>query len=108
LGTDADADAILGALDQRGVSPMVQIRAAGALVRIGNGRHAEAGKRVLAAGLGARKLELRGLAVEELARAGAAWAADLLKDLRARRKGRELIDAIDDALAQIAKATRVA
>jgi HEAT repeat protein len=106
LGTSTDADAILDALDARGVPPQVQIRAAGALVRIGTiGRHTEPGKRVLAAALNARKLELRGLAVEELGRSGAPWAADLLRELRSRRKGRELVDAIDDALAQIAKAT---
>jgi hypothetical protein len=105
LGTSTDADAILDALDARGVPPQVQIRAAGALVRIGTiGRHTEPGKRVLAAALNARKLELRGLAVEELGRSGAPWAADLLRELRSRRKGRELVDAIDDALAQIAKA----
>ena len=65
----------------------------------------EPAKRVLAAALNARKLELRGLAVEELGRTGAAWASDLLKDLRARRKGRELVDSIDDALGQIARAS---
>jgi hypothetical protein len=85
---------------------MVQIRAAGALVRLGTaGRIVEPAKRVLAAALDARKLELRGLAVEELGRTGALWAADLLKDLRGRRKGRELVDSIDDALNQIARAS---
>lgn len=102
LGTSADADAILDALGARTVPPVVQIRAAGALVRIGTTpAHTDPARRVLAAALTARKLELRGLAVEELGRSSAPWAADLLKDLRARRKGRELIDAIDEALAQI-------
>jgi HEAT repeat protein len=104
LGEEADADAILDGMSARGVAPMVQLRAAGALVRIGKGRHVEPARRVLAAGLAARKLELRGLAVEELGRTGAPWAADLLHDLRGRRKGRELVDAIDDALEQIRKA----
>jgi HEAT repeat protein len=106
LGTPADADAIADALTGRGVPPEVQVRGAGALLRI-ESAHRDAAKRVIAAALGARKLEVRGLAVEELGRssADAAWAIGLLRDLRGRRKGRDLIDAIDDAIAQLEKAS---
>ena len=102
LGAPADADALLDAFARRSVPPEAQLRAAGALLQIGTGpRHRDPARRVLTAGLGARKLELRALAVEQLGRTGQAWAGDLLKDLRGRRKGRELVDAIDEAIDQI-------
>jgi HEAT repeat protein len=102
LGTPADADALLDAFTRRTAPPEAQLRAAGALLRIGtDARHTEPARRVLTAGLAARKLELRGLAVEELGRSGQAWAIELLVGLRGRRKGRELIDAIDEAIEQI-------
>jgi HEAT repeat protein len=105
LGTPADADAIADALTLRGVPPEVQVRAAGALMRIPSS-HRDAARRVLAAALGARKLEVRGLAVEEIGRsADPVWGIPLLRDLRGRRKGRDLVDAIDDAIAQLTKET---
>lgn len=55
----------------------------------------------LIAGLRARKLEHRGLAVQLLGEVGGPWAVAELRALRERFRGRKLIDEIDAALAEI-------
>jgi HEAT repeat protein len=102
LGQPADADALAEALGRRGVAPAVALRAAGALLRIApEHRAADAARRALADGLRLRKLPLRGLAVEQLGQVGGTWAAEALAQLRRTRRGRDLIDEIDAALAAI-------
>jgi HEAT repeat protein len=55
----------------------------------------------LLAGLRARKLEHRGLAIQLLGEVGGAWAVDELRALRKRFRGRRQIDEIDAALRDI-------
>jgi HEAT repeat protein len=102
LGQPADADALAGALGGKGVAPHVRLRVAGAVLRIApDHRTAADARRVLTDGLRLRKLELRGLAVEQLGGVGGDWAAEALAQLRRSRRGRDLIDEIEAALAAI-------
>ncbi len=106
LGTIDDAHALAGLLVRRKADPNPVLRAAGAILRIARRcavptATTAAARRVLHAALGLRKLPLRGLAVEELATAGDAADVAVLERLRSSRKGKELADAIADALRQI-------
>jgi len=105
LGAEADADALARVLDARrkpAAPPQVMLRAAGALLAIAPAHaRADAAQRVLLAGLTLRKPELRGLAIEELAKVGGAWACDALARRRGGRKGKDFVDVIDQALAAI-------
>jgi HEAT repeat protein len=106
LGGDADADALAAALSRK-LAPQVQLRAAGALLRIAPGHAgAPAAQAILLAGLRLRKLPLRGLAVEQLGQVGTAWAEDALGQLRRTRRGRDLVDEIDAALGAIRARSR--
>jgi HEAT repeats/PBS lyase HEAT-like repeat len=102
LGSAADADALAAVVGDRKAPPQVQLRAAGAVLAIAP-EHAQAAaaRRVLLAGLGLRKPELRGLAVEELGKSGGAWAEDALAKMRGGRKGKDFVDVIDQALTAI-------
>jgi HEAT repeat protein len=102
LGTAADADLLAKVLGDRTAPPQVQLRAAGAVLAIApDHARALAARRVLCAGTALRKPELRGLAVEELAAVGGAWAVDALAKLRTGRRGQDLVDEIDQALRAI-------
>jgi len=102
LGTPADADAVAAVLGRRKADPQIQLRAAAAVLALAPAHErADAARRVLVAGLGLRKPELRGLAIEELGRVGGPWALDALARLRGTRKGKDFVDVIDGALAQI-------
>ncbi len=78
------------------------LRAAAAVLAIDpHGSEADSAQRVLLGGLRARKLEIRGLAVQLLGERGGPWAGDALRDLRGRRAGKKLRDEIDEALERI-------
>jgi HEAT repeat protein len=83
----------------------VKLRAAAAVVALLPGDDADAGRAraVLLAGLGTRKLQHRGLAVQLLGAVGGSWATRPLSELRQRRAGRPLGEEIDTALAEIAR-----
>jgi len=103
LGTADDARALAGLLGRRKVDPSTVLRAAGAILRIAARATLPddvvgVARRTLLAGLGARKIPLRGLAVQELATSGGGWAIPPLEQLRATRRGRQVSDEIDDAL----------
>ena len=89
----------------RAVEPEVNARAAAAVLRLPSSSTAQAAARAaLARALAHRREHVRGIAIEELARIDperAAWAVPLLTELRASRRGRDMIDAIDDALAHL-------
>ncbi len=93
-------------IDRRGSSLEVQARAAGALLAVdADGAHAARARAHLVAALDARRVTVRGVAIDELARVGGDWALAPLAALAARRRGRELSDAITQAEAAIRNRT---
>jgi HEAT repeat protein len=124
LGSSVERDALAGVLAVKDAPPEVAIVAARYVLALAAQRPHEAGgdaaagavaepatavtaqrraaEQVLLAALGARKEHLRGLAIEQLAHVGGDWATAPLRALRAGRRGRALLEPIDDALAAIA------
>lgn len=98
----AAADYLVPLLARRFLDPMRKLRAAGALLAL-DPEHAgvDTARKVLLAGLGARKREQVGLAVELLGRVGGAWARAPLTQLRGRRAGKPFHEEIDEALARL-------
>lgn len=95
-------DALARALANKKVPPEATVLAAGALLRLApDGAHRDAARRVVLAGLAARKTHVRGLAVEQLGEVGGAWATEPLEKLAASGKGAELAEAIATALRAI-------
>ena len=66
-----------------------------------NGTHHDAARRVLLAGLKARKGHLRGLAIEQLGAAAGAWAKAPLEKLATTGKGEDFLEAIAQTLKAI-------
>jgi HEAT repeat protein len=98
----AAADYLVPLLARRFLDPMRKLRAAGALLALDPDHPgADGARKVLLAGLGARKREQVGLAIELLARAGGAWARAPLAALRGRRAGKPFHEEIDEALARL-------
>jgi HEAT repeat protein len=104
LGTPADAEALGKALTDRRVPPEATVLAAGSILKLANGP-SDAARRVLLAGLVARKTHVRGLAVEQLAEVGGEWAVAALEKLARSGKGGELLEPIAGALRAIAERT---
>jgi len=126
LGTPADVEALGRALTDRKVPPEATLLAAGSILRLGGNSDAGeptgdaseptgeqaplgcqvplgyAARRVLIAGLAARKTHVRGLAIEQLGEVGGAWAAAPLEKLAQTGKGGELLETIAAALRAIA------
>jgi HEAT repeat protein len=103
LGTVDDAEALGRALVAKGTPPEATILAAGALIAVApDHAHRDAARRVLLAGLTARKGHLRGLAIEQLGNIGGAWARSPLEKLAKTSKGSDFVDAIAQALKDIA------
>ena len=99
LGTPDDAEALGRALTTKGIAPEVTVLAAGKLLAIQpNGAHHDAARRVLIAALSARKVHVRGLAVEQLGASAGEWAKAPLEKLAKSGKGSELLEAIAAAL----------
>lgn len=109
LGRVAPADATdaLGrALVGKHTPPEATVLAAGTILKLApDSVHHDAARRVLLAGLAARKLNVRGLAVEQLGEIGGSWAIAPLEKLAASSKGAEVGDATAAALAQIRERT---
>jgi hypothetical protein len=96
-GVDA-AEALGRALLSKHTPPEATVLAAGSLLGMApHSAHHDAARRVLLAALGARKLHVRGLAVEQLGEIGGSWAIAALDKLAASGKGAELADAIGTA-----------
>ncbi|HEX4417205.1 MAG TPA: HEAT repeat domain-containing protein [Kofleriaceae bacterium] len=103
LATTDDAEVLGRALTGKHTPPEATVLAAGTLIRIApNSAHHDAARRVLLAGLGARKTHIRGIAVEQLGEVGGAWALAPLDKLARSGKGAELRDAIATAQQMIA------
>lgn len=100
---DVEAAELLGrALSNRKVPPEATVLAAGAVLRIApDGEHRDAARRVLLAGLAAKKVHVRGLAVEQLGEVAGAWAKAPLEKLAKSGKSAELLESIATALQQI-------
>jgi HEAT repeat protein len=102
LGTTDDAELLGRALTSKHTPPEATVLAAGAILKIApQGAHHDAARRVLLAALAARKVHVRGIAVEQLGEVGDAWAAAPLEKLAKTGKGAELIEAIAAALRAI-------
>jgi HEAT repeat protein len=106
----ADADAVRSAaagylaplLRRRLLDPMLGLRAAAAILALDPDNPAvEPARAALLAGLGTRKREHRGLAIDLLARVGGGWAVGPLQRLRSRRAGKPFHEEIDEALARL-------
>ncbi|MEO8702577.1 MAG: HEAT repeat domain-containing protein [Kofleriaceae bacterium] len=100
LGGPDDIAALATALTNRATPPEATVYAAGSILRLGG--NSDAARRVLLAGLAARKTHVRALAVEHLAEIGGDWAVAPLEKLARTGKGAEILELIAEALARIA------
>jgi HEAT repeat protein len=104
-----DAEALGRALISKHTPPEATVLAAGAILRFApRSAHHDAARRVLLAALAARKVHVRGIAVEQLGEIGGAWAAAPLEKLAHSGKGAELLESIAVALRAIAERTGAA
>jgi HEAT repeat protein len=102
LATDADAKLLGRALVSKTTPPEAVVLAAGAILTIApGGRYHDAARRALLAALGARKVHVRGIAVEQLGEIGGSWATGPLEKLARSSKGTDLLDPIATALRAI-------
>lgn len=102
LATTDDAEALGRALTNKRTPPEATVHAAGAILKIApNSAHHDAARRVLLTALGARKIHVRGIAVEQLGEVGGAWATAPLEKLAKSGKGADLLEAIAMALRTI-------
>lgn len=96
----------LAQLADRGKLELGPVRAAGAMLALDpDAAGAAAARKLLERALTARKLEIAGLAVELVARAGDEWARGCLARARTTRRGRRIAGEIDRALAEMAEPT---
>jgi HEAT repeat protein len=106
LATTDDAEALGRALVNKHTPPEATVLAAGAILKIApHSAHHDAARRVLLAGLAARKIHVRGIAVEQLGEIGGGWAVAPLEKLARSSKGADLLEAIAEALRAIALRT---
>ena len=102
LATPDDAEVLGRALLGKHVPPEATVLAAGAILKIAPASaHGDAARRVLLAALAARKVHVRGIAVEQLGEVGGAWATAPLERLARSGKGAELLESIAMALRAI-------
>ncbi len=87
-------------LNAPGGAARVRIRAAGALLALDGGKNSSA-QGCLTAGLRSRKIELRGLALQELSKCAGDWAKPALVALHRSFRGRRMRCDIDAVLAKI-------
>lgn len=99
---EASADSLGEFLSGKTGAPRVRIRGAGALLSLAPEHQANAvAQALLCETLRSRKLELRGLAIQELESIGGDWAIGPLQNLRRSFRGRGMAEEIDAALAAI-------
>jgi HEAT repeat protein len=102
LATTDDAEVLGRVLLDKHTPPEATVLAAGSILAIApESAHHDAARRVLLAALSARKLHVRGIAVEQLGAIGGGWAIVPLEKLAGSGKGAELADAIASALQAI-------
>jgi HEAT repeat protein len=106
LGELKDTAELARAVRTKQVPVEARVLAAGKLLALGGDpRHSpeegEAARALLLEALTARKVHVRGLAVEQLAEVGGAWAKEPLEKLARSGKGSELIEPIAAALRAI-------
>jgi HEAT repeat protein len=102
LGKADDVEALGRAMASKKTPPEATVLAAGTVLGIAaNGTHHDAARRVLLAALGARKVHVRGLAVEQLGLHAGTWAKAPLEKLAKSGKGSDLLDAIAASLRAI-------
>lgn len=102
LASPDDAEALGRALTAKHTPPEATVLAAGGILAIAPGSaHGDAARRVLLAALTARKVHVRGIAVEQLGQYAGSWAIAPLEKLRGSSKGGELGEPITAALQAI-------
>ncbi len=102
LGTPDDAEQLGRALTAKATSPEAIVLAAGKLLELQpEGPYRDPARRVLLAGLTARKGHVRGLAIEQLGATAGAWARAPLEKLARSGKGTDFLEAIAMALKAI-------
>ncbi len=102
LGDASAAPALAEVLTRRSATPEVQARAAGAVLALDpDGPAAARARAHLLEAVGHRRITVRGVAVDELAKVGGPWAIPALTQLAGRRRGRDLADPIAAAIAAI-------
>ena len=99
LATLRDADGLASALTMKKAAPESTVLAAGSLLSLRPDDQPAC--RVLLAALGARKVHVRGLAVEQLGKVGGDWAVIPLEKLARSGKGGDLLEPIAIALRAI-------
>lgn len=102
LGGPDDIKTLSRSLSNKRMPPEATVLAAAAVLRKTD--H-EPARKVLLAALAARKVHVRGLAVEQLAEVGGTWAREPLEKLARTGKGSELLEPIAQALRAIAERT---
>lgn len=102
LGTPDDAEQLGRALTAKGTPPEAIVLAAGKLLELQpEGPYRDPARRVLIAGLTARKGHVRGLAIEQLGATGGDWAKAHLEKLARSGKGTDFLEAIATAIKAI-------
>jgi HEAT repeat protein len=106
LGTAEDAELLAPLLanrrDNKPTPQETQVLAAGAILKIApDSKHTEEAKRVLLGALTARKMNVRGLAVEQLGATAGDWAKQPLEKLAKSGKGVDLLETIATAIREI-------
>ncbi len=102
LGTADDAEALGQALTAKSTPPEAIVLAAGKLLELQpEGPYRDPARRVLLAGLAARKGHVRGLAIEQLGAVAGAWGTAPLEKLARGGKGADFVEAIAAALKAI-------
>lgn len=104
LGDAEAAPELATVVGDKRATPELAVRAAAAILALrpdGAGPHVAAARAAITSALLHRKLPVRGLAVEQLARLGGPWAIEPLEGLARHRRGADLGPAIADALAAI-------
>jgi HEAT repeat protein len=102
LGTPDDAEALGRSLTASSTPPEAIVLAAGKLLELQpEGPYRDPARRVLLAGLTARKGHVRGLAIEQLGAVAGAWAKAPLEKLARSGKGADFLETIATALKAI-------
>lgn len=104
LGSKQDITALASCLGDKRTPPEATVLAAGKLIALSpDTEYAAIARQVLLVALGAKKVNVRGLAVEQLGECGGVWARGALEKLAESSKGKELVDAIGEALDKISE-----
>jgi HEAT repeat protein len=102
LASPAAVETLATALPTNRANPVLPLRAAAAILRLAPGAStSDEARATLLAGLKARRIDHRGLAIQLLGEIGGDWALEPLDSLRKRWTSRRLRADIDEALGNL-------